>query len=122
MPHRDSRSVRRIGGIDWNGGRMLHQKRDTKNTPRRQVGGNDAFGARSETQNPANGAKPRDFEGPLGNNGEDRTGWLEWQDSNLRISESEFANALSPGGGIRTSAYGNQLNGGVGRQLVASVK
>ena len=32
-------SVRRIGGIDWNGGRMLHQKRDTKNTPRRQVVG-----------------------------------------------------------------------------------
>ena len=29
---------------------MLHQKRDTKNTPWRQVGGNDAFGARSETQ------------------------------------------------------------------------
>src|SRR4051812_47310884 len=33
----------------------------------------------------------------------DRTGWLGRVDSNLCISESEFAKTL--GGGIRTSAY-----------------
>jgi hypothetical protein len=35
-------------------------------------------------------------------------------DSNLCISESEFAKTLSLGGGIRTSAYRNHLNGGFG--------
>ncbi len=41
-------------------------------------------------------------------------------DANLCISESEFAKTLSLGGGIRTSAYRNHLNGGFGRQLVTS--
>jgi hypothetical protein len=35
-------------------------------------------------------------------------------------SESEFAKTLSLGGGIRTSAYRNRLNGGLDRHLVAS--
>jgi hypothetical protein len=43
-----------------------------------------------------------------------RTGWLGRADSNLCISESEFAKTLSLGGGIRTSAYRNHLNGGFG--------
>ena len=43
-----------------------------------------------------------------------RTGWLGRVDSNLCISESEFAKTLSLGGGIRTSAYRNHLNGGFG--------
>ena len=67
---------------------MLHQKRDTKNTPRRQVVGTTLSALdprRRDGVYPANGAKPRDFEGPLANNGEDRTGWLGRQDSNLRI-------------------------------------
>ncbi len=46
-----------------------------------------------------------------------RTGWLGRVDWNLCISESEFAKTLSLGGGIRTSAYRNHLNGRFGRSL-----
>ena len=41
--------------------------------------------------------------------GRGSTGRLGQEDSNLCISESEFAKTLSLGGGIRTSASGNQI-------------
>jgi hypothetical protein len=66
---------------------MLHQKRDTKNTPRRQVVGTtlSALDPRRRDGVISREWQPRDFEGPLANNGEDRTGWLGRQDSNLCI-------------------------------------
>jgi len=68
---------------------MLHQKRDTKNTPRRQVVGTTLSALDPRRRDGVISREWRetagDFEGPLANNGEDRTGWLGRQDSNLRI-------------------------------------
>jgi hypothetical protein len=112
--------VDRLGRVCGNGlsTKTRHQKRPPETGDR-----NDASMAEFRTRRPLHIRETSRcravIEGPSYVTRWRRTGWLGRVDSNLCISESDFAKALSLSGGIRTSAYRYHLIADLDRQLVA---